>query len=437
MTTRKKQRFNLSSSAFSVFLANKNIQSPSTLLSRLSLLRGGSNVHAEEDGSTTDPSSTTTAQPPSLLKKARHQANIVHHQQHDPSKPVLPVISLAAAAAAASKENTEGQHATSQLGVPTSAARAVASWVSALLVVLMPSQNYYSPATITGHYYLWTLAGTAVVWHLFFYLLSVGYALGIGLPVTVALLEGIVAAKKLDKPTTISPHAVLVVLWSIRLTAFLLYREYIAWPAWQIRMRHVEAQQRRRMGRQRYIITVGSWLVYAAFYGFMALPALRRVWLPLYDSVDKVTWLVPSRLALLLQMTGLALETVADAQKSAWKRKAPHTWCYTGVWRYSTHPNYLGEWLFWLGTYLSGLSWPRQLSALWIVSTLAMTVGFVFISTVLRGAVETLQAAQYTKYYRRDASYRDFVATTGVWGPRKWRYYHRKINVESNVTIDI
>jgi steroid 5-alpha reductase family enzyme len=49
----------------------------------------------------------------------------------------------------------------------------------------------------------------------------------------------------------------------------------------------------------------------------------------------------------------MALETIADAQLKFFKQEArktspAHSICQTGLWRWSRHPNYLGQWILWV-----------------------------------------------------------------------------------------
>jgi steroid 5-alpha reductase family enzyme len=59
-------------------------------------------------------------------------------------------------------------------------------------------------------------------------------------------------------------------------------------------------------------------------------------------------------LAAIAWAIGLAIETIADAQKFAVKRRADGEtrWMDTGLWRYSRHPNYFGELLVWWAVFL-------------------------------------------------------------------------------------
>ena len=59
-----------------------------------------------------------------------------------------------------------------------------------------------------------------------------------------------------------------------------------------------------------------------------------------------------SLLGLGVFLLGLALETIADNQKSKFnKSNLTKSWIDVGVWRSSRHPNYLGEMMVWLGMY--------------------------------------------------------------------------------------
>lgn len=263
-----------------------------------------------------------------------------------------------------------------------------------------------------GSKFVWTLLGTSIVWHLFFYLLSVGYAIGIGLPVLVGAMQ------IMQRRQRVPLHAVLVILWSLRLSGFHLWRENVAWPAWGLRMRQVATNQAAQQTTgQRLIVTSGAWLVYSVVYFCMALPALWRL--------QRHETYAPS-VTVGLQLLGLVISSLADAQKAQFKLRqqkqqdhgSHHRWCHLGLWKFSTHPNYVGEWLFWLGTVAGGYIRPRP-GYRWQDTRriLAMLIGFGFISSVLDGAVQTLDKAQQRKY-GNDPAFLEFTANYGVFGPR-------------------
>jgi steroid 5-alpha reductase family enzyme len=112
-----------------------------------------------------------------------------------------------------------------------------------------------------------------------------------------------------------------------------------------------------------------------------------------------------------LQLVGLSLETIADLQKNSFKSSHRHSWCNVGVWKYSTHPNYLGEGLFWWGTYLAhGFHSP-------LPSVLA-TVGLGLILYVLKGSAKSLSSKQKEKY-GQEVEFYQFQRTHNVFGPKQ------------------
>lgn len=84
---------------------------------------------------------------------------------------------------------------------------------------------------------------------------------------------------------------------------------------------------------------------------------------------------------LLLSLAGLLLETVADRQMHAFRRRnqGRAELMRDGLWRHARHPNYLGEILVWWGVYLVFLSaFPEG----WVLGAgpLLNTLLFLFIS---------------------------------------------------------
>lgn len=86
-------------------------------------------------------------------------------------------------------------------------------------------------------------------------------------------------------------------------------------------------------------------------------------------------------LATFVCLTATIIELVADEQQRSfrYRRTNQRMFCSEGLWKYSRHPNYFGEVLFWWGIYLfvpasnPSYSWT-------IIGAVAMTVLFIFIS---------------------------------------------------------
>ncbi len=86
----------------------------------------------------------------------------------------------------------------------------------------------------------------------------------------------------------------------------------------------------------------------------LAVPALLQ-------AANPTNELNPLELAgYALWLFGFVFECIADWQKSQFIRNTPRdqrrsAHCEQGLWRYSRHPNYLGEWIVWLGLTVSSL----------------------------------------------------------------------------------
>jgi steroid 5-alpha reductase family enzyme len=111
---------------------------------------------------------------------------------------------------------------------------------------------------------------------------------------------------------------------------------------------------------------------------------------------------------------GLSFETIADAQLARFKRSSSGTGAVMdrGLWRYSRHPNYFGDFLVWWGFGLMALS----TGAWWaIAGPMVMSVLLVNVSGVA--------LLEKTIVERRPA-YRDYVTRTSAfvpWPPRAVR----------------
>ena len=93
---------------------------------------------------------------------------------------------------------------------------------------------------------------------------------------------------------------------------------------------------------------------------------------------------LPALLGLGVMLIATAIEAVADIQLHAFlaRRTSPDEYLAEGLWRFSRHPNYFGEILFWWGLWLPV---PLLLPGLWWtgVGALAITVMFVGVSLPL------------------------------------------------------
>jgi len=128
----------------------------------------------------------------------------------------------------------------------------------------------------------------------------------------------------------------------------------------------------------------GPWYWPVSFGGIHLFPTLivflglLPVWYRIQLGGEHVSLLNIAGLG--LSLGGTFLELIADEQlrkhRKANESKSPLT---SGIWKYSRHPNYLGEIMFWLGLWVFGLDTGE--GYVWtIISPLAMTAMFVFVS---------------------------------------------------------
>lgn len=204
-------------------------------------------------------------------------------------------------------------------------------------------------------------------------------------------------------------HSGLAILWCVRSTWFFLYREYVNWP--QLHNKIVEVDKLARPSSK-----IFCWLVYSLCYVTMTTPFLCRMEVAAASGGAHGRWKRFGFMSLGLQTYGLLLETIADHQKMVFKSQPGnrHQWCNVGLWKYSTHPNYFGEIMFWMGAFLGGVA-CYQTPQDWIMAVL----GMVFISIVLRGARASLDS-KHRRKYGTNVEFLDFYRSHSWWGPIPW-----------------
>lgn len=125
---------------------------------------------------------------------------------------------------------------------------------------------------------------------------------------------------------------------------------------WSLRLAwHIAGRTRRVADDPRYRAKLDSWGPQAASRLFWFLQAQAAVALVLAAAVmlaahqphSALRW--QDALAMVLFGAGAGTEALADGQLRRFKARAAdrEAVCDVGLWRYSRHPNYFGEWLCW------------------------------------------------------------------------------------------
>jgi steroid 5-alpha reductase family enzyme len=112
-------------------------------------------------------------------------------------------------------------------------------------------------------------------------------------------------------------------------------------------------------------------------------------------------------------VVGLAVEAIADAQKSGFRGRDENRGRFvsTGLWRYSRHPNYFGEILVWWGLFAYSIPFLHGLAFAVVLGPVFITVLLLFVS-----GIPLLERSADEKYGDEPA-YREYKRRTSILVP--------------------
>lgn len=212
------------------------------------------------------------------------------------------------------------------------------------------------------------------------YFINIGYAFAIIGMVVVTLIRHV------ENISFVSvAQNLLLVLWGLRLGLYLIKREFQS--AYNNRKIEIHEGFAKMPLGVRFII----WITVSILYVLMFSPSLFR----LTETPETTSWILPfsQGLGLLLMGGGLVLESIADKQKSDFKTMHPKRYCDIGLYRRVRSPNYLGEIVFWVGSWVVGTSFyttPMQ----WAISL----VGLFCIVWIMMYSTKRLEKTQDERY---------------------------------------
>ena len=190
----------------------------------------------------------------------------------------------------------------------------------------------------------------------------------------------------------------MIFIWAFRLGAYLLNRIH-------------------KMGKDDRFDTMRSSIV--KFGSFWVLQGLT-VFVVLIPSsyffnseIDQLS--IMSYIGLFIWLSGLIIESISDYQKTSFKSMESNKgkWVNIGLWKYSQHPNYLGEIMVWLGVYL--FIFPALNSdqaMIGAISPLFITVLLLFVSGI------PLLDKSAEKKWGTNSEYAFYKARTGKLLPK-------------------
>ena len=218
------------------------------------------------------------------------------------------------------------------------------------------------------------------------------WAASIGLSgLLLALFQSGTASKR-------SVAGLLALCWGGRL-AYHLYQ----------RIRHHHPQEDSRYQKLREL---WQGKIKSSFFYFFQAQALLVILLSLpYFLItrDSSDWGLIESIGLSISLIGLAGETLADQQMVRFKntREQKHLICRQGLWKYSRHPNYFFEALFWLGLSLlaCAATWG------WLSLSAPLLITFLLLK------VTGIPPSEASSLKHKGEAYRDYQKTTSAFIP--------------------
>ncbi len=234
----------------------------------------------------------------------------------------------------------------------------------------------------------------AIGFYKFVWFLSVGYGFAIaGAGITLIVLYHSTIS------TAVILQCVLFVIYGIRLGGFLLVRELKSTAYRQNVYNETGADKKIPL-----FVSIVIWISVTVLYVAEVSPVFYRL-------VNGKTADLSTYVGIVIMILAIMIETIADAQKSKAKQKAPNRFCDYGLYKIVRCPNYFGELLFWTGVFVSGIT-AYDTALQWIIPVL----GYLSIIYVMLSGAKRLEERQ-NKNYNSDPSYVAYRTSTPLLLP--------------------
>jgi len=185
----------------------------------------------------------------------------------------------------------------------------------------------------------------------------------------------------------------MVFIWAIRLTTHLTIRNW------------------GKPEDSRYQVIRNNNEPYFKYKSIYIIFGLQAIWAaiisaPLIASfIDVRPYSFLDKIGLLIVLFGITYETIADKQLKKFLSKKSNKVMDQGLWHYSRHPNYFGEFLVWWGFYLISIG-----SGYWftIISPILMSILLLKVS-----GAELLEST----IVNRRPGYKNYIKNTSAFFP--------------------
>lgn len=138
------------------------------------------------------------------------------------------------------------------------------------------------------------------------------------------------------------------------------------------------------------------------FFGIHYMPTLLVFlgMLPLFEIAGRGIgpWSIPG---FLVMFAGISFEFFADRQMHAFlSEKTAGKVCTRGLWKYSRHPNYLGEITVWLGVFVSMIPYAPE-RWYYVIGFVGIAILFNVVSIPLMEKRQLARRPEYSEYRKR------------------------------------
>jgi steroid 5-alpha reductase family enzyme len=194
-----------------------------------------------------------------------------------------------------------------------------------------------------------------------------------------------------------------MILWVFRLGSLLIYR---------LITRKIDGRYETLSAKWKKNLEI-RYFIFFIFQGFAAA-ILTLPFAFIMQSDSPFIWY--DVLATLFVFTGFIGLVFADLQLQSFIRKSKNIGkvCKSGLWRYTRHPNYFFEWIFWMGQFLFAIHFP------WGFLSIISPLGLLYILLYVTG----IPAAEEQSLLSKKQAYKDYQKETSSfipWWPKVCR----------------
>lgn len=241
----------------------------------------------------------------------------------------------------------------------------------------------------------------AVGFYKFVYFLSVGYGFAIAggsIAVSViALSQGWAAGRE----WLLILQTVLFIAYGARLSGFLLVRE-LKNASYRKTLKEATGNDK----KMPFFVLLTIWISVTVLYTAQLSPVFFRY----FNAGEGMAegGIVLPLVGIAVSVFGIALESLADRQKSAQKKERPDMVATKGLYRFMRCPNYMGEITFWTGIFVAGIDIYHGIGQ-WLMAALA----YICIVYIMINGAQRLDRRQ-EKRYGNDPEYRAYADHTPI-----------------------